>query len=154
MASFLDRIRNSIKAFGQTNTNESYNRFIYNVLGKNTVVGNINDDDFIRRGYAYNPTIYALINLISKAAITVPYTIYQKVDEQNIKEYKALTSNSLNEESLLKAKLMRKHIFKEVEHSALSKLLQRPNPTQSWSTFLEELIGFGKLTGNRYVYSI
>ena len=154
MASFLDRIRNSIKAFGQTNTNESYNRFIYNVLGKNTVVGNINDDDFIRRGYAYNPTIYSLINLISKAAITVPYTIYQKVDEQNIKEYKALTSNSLNEESLLKAKLMRKHIFKEVEHSALSKLLQRPNPTQSWSTFLEELIGFGKLTGNRYVYSI
>ena len=154
MASFLDRIRNSIKAFGQTNTNESYNRFIYNVLGKNTVVGNINDDDFIRRGYAYNPTIYSLINLISKAAITVPYTIYQKVDEQNIKEYKALTSNSLNEESLLKAKLMRKHIFKEVEHSALSKLLQRPNPTQSWSVFLEELIGFGKLTGNRYVYSI
>ena len=96
MASFLDRIRNSIKAFGQTNTNESYNRFIYNVLGKNTVVGNINDDDFIRRGYAYNPTIYSLINLISKAAITVPYTIYQKVDEQNIKEYKALTSNTLN----------------------------------------------------------
>ena len=154
MASFLDRIKNSIKAFGQTNTNESYNRFIYNVLGKNTVVGNINDDDFIRRGYAYNPTIYSLINLISKAAITVPYTIYQKVDEQNIKEYKALTSNSLNSESLLKAKLMRKHIFKEVEHSALGKLLQRPNPTQSWSTFLEELIGFGKLTGNRYVYSI
>ncbi len=154
MASFLDRIKNSIKAFGQTNTNESYNRFIYNVLGKNTVVGNINDDDFIRRGYAYNPTIYSLINLISKAAITVPYTIYQKVDEQNIKEYKSLTSNSLNSESLLKAKLMRKHIFKEVEHSALGKLLQRPNPTQSWSTFLEELIGFGKLTGNRYVYSI
>ena len=154
MASFLDRIKNSIKAFGQTNTNESYNRFIYNVLGKNTVVGNINDDDFIRRGYAYNPTIYSLINLISKAAITVPYTIYQKIDEQNIKEYKSLTSNSLNSESLLKAKLMRKHIFKEVEHSALGKLLQRPNPTQSWSTFLEELIGFGKLTGNRYVYSI
>jgi HK97 family phage portal protein len=154
MASFLDRIKNSIKAFGQTNTNESYNRFIYNVLGKNTVVGNINDDDFIKRGYAYNPTIYSLINLISKAAITVPYTIYQKVDEQNIKEYKSLTSNSLNSESLLKAKLMRKHIFKEVEHSALGKLLQRPNPTQSWSTFLEELIGFGKLTGNRYVYSI
>ena len=154
MASFLDRIKNSIKAFGQTNTNESYNRFIYNVLGKNTVVGNINDDDFIRRGYAYNPTIYSLINLISKAAITVPYKIYQKVDEQNIKEYKSLTSNSLNSESLLKAKLMRKHIFKEVEHSALGKLLQRPNPTQSWSTFLEELIGFGKLTGNRYVYSI
>ena len=43
---------------------------------------------------------------------------------------------------------MRKHIFKEVEHSALGKLLQRPNPTQSWSTFLEELIGFGKLTCN------
>ena len=154
MASFLERITNSIKAFSQTNTNESYNKFIYNILGNSTISNNTNDDDYIKRGYAFNPTIYSLINLISKAAITVPYTIYEKIDEQNIKEYKSLTSNSLNSESLLKAKIMRKHIFKEVEHSALGKLLQRPNPQQSWSTFLEELIGFGKLTGNRYIYSI
>ena len=45
-------------------------------------------------------------------------------------------------------------LLEQVEHSALGKLLERPNPAQSWAVFLEELIGFGKLTGNRYVYGI
>ena len=154
MASFLQRIRNGLKAFNTQQTNESYNRFIYNVMGNNTISNNQYSDDYIDKGYGYNPTIYSLIQLISKSAVTVPYKIYKTVDESSVKEYKALTENGLNEDSVFKAKLMRKHIFEEVEHSAVGKLLERPNPAQSWSVFLEELIGFGKLTGNRYVYGI
>ena len=154
MASFLQRIRNGLKAFNTQQTNESYNRFIYNVMGNNTISNNQYSDDYIDKGYGYNPTIYSLIQLISKSAVTVPYKIYKTVDESSVKEYKALTENGLNEDSVFKAKLMRKHIFEEVEHSAVGKLLERPNPAQSWSVFLEELIGFGKLTGNRYIYGI
>ena len=154
MANFLQRLRNGLKAFNQQSTNESYNRFIYNFLGNNTISNNEYNDDYIEKGYAYNPTIYSLIQLISKSAITVPYNIYRKVDEGAMKEYKALTSNNLNEESVLKAKLLRKHTLEIVEHTALSKLLERPNPAQSWAVFLEEMIGFGKLTGNRFVYGI
>lgn len=154
MANFLQRLKNGLKAFNQQSTNESYNRFIYNFLGNNTISNNEYNDDYIEKGYAYNPTIYSLIQLISKSAITVPYNIYRKVDEGAMKEYKALTSNNLNEESVLKAKLLRKHTLEIVEHTALSKLLERPNPAQSWAVFLEEMIGFGKLTGNRYVYGI
>jgi len=154
MASFLQRLRNGIKAFNTQQTNESYNRFIYNVMGNNTISNNQYSDDYIDKGYGYNPTIYSLIQLIAKSAVTVPYKIFKKVDNTNMKEYKSLTANGLNEDSVFKAKLMRKHIFEEVEHSALGKLLERPNPAQSWSVFLEEMIGFGKLTGNRYVYGI
>ena len=154
MASFLERIRNSIKAFGNQQTNEQYNRFIYDVLGKNQITNSQYNDDFIDKGYKFNPTIYSLIQLISKSAITVPYKIYQKLDESAVKEYKGLLSNGLNEDSVFKSKLMRKHIFEEVEHSALGKLLERPNPAQSFSVFLQELISFGKLTGNRFVYGI
>lgn len=154
MASFLQRIRNSIKAFGNQQTNEQYNRFIYDVLGKNQITNSQYNDDFIDKGYKFNPTIYSLIQLISKSAITVPYKIYQKLDESAVKEYKGLLSNGLNEDSVFKSKLMRKHIFEEVEHSALGKLLERPNPAQSFSVFLQELISFGKLTGNRFVYGI
>jgi HK97 family phage portal protein len=154
MASFLQRLRSGLKAFNSQQTNESYNRFIYNFLGNNTISNNEYNDDYIEKGYAYNPTIYSLIQLISKSAVTVPYSIYKKVDDGAMKEYKALTSNNLNEESVLKAKLLRKHTLEEVEHSALGKLLERPNPAQSWAVFLEEMIGFGKLTGNRYVYGI
>ena len=154
MASFLQRLRNGLKAFNSQGTNESYNRFIYNHIGNSSISNNEYNDDYIEKGYAYNPTIYSLIQLISKSAITVPYNIYKKVDEGAMKEYKSLTSDTLNEESLLKAKLLRKHTLEEVEHSALGKLLERPNPAQSWAVFLEEMVGFGKLTGNRYVYGI
>ena len=154
MASFLQRIRNGLKAFGNQQTNEQYNRFIYNVLGNNKITNSQYNDDFIDKGYKYNPTIYSLIQLISKSAITVPFKIYQKLDESAVKEYKGLLSNGLNEESVFKSKLMRKHIFEEVEHSALGKLLERPNPAQSFSVFLQELISFGKLTGNRFIYGI
>tara|TARA_B100000519_G_scaffold192314_1_gene193611 strand:+ start:1914 stop:4166 length:2253 start_codon:yes stop_codon:yes gene_type:complete len=154
MANFLQRIRDGLKAFNGQQTNESYNRFIYDVLGNNTISNNQHNEDYIDKGYKFNPTIYSLIQLISKSAITVPYKIFEKVDPTNIKEYKSLTANGLNEDSVFKAKMMRKHIFEEVEHSALGKLLERPNPAQSWSVFLQELISFGKLTGNRYVYGI
>tara|TARA_R100000963_G_C4644919_1_gene108951 strand:- start:2726 stop:4483 length:1758 start_codon:yes stop_codon:yes gene_type:complete len=154
MASFLDRIKNSIKAFNTQQTNESYNRFIYNTIGDTTISNNQNDDQYINKGYAYNPTVYSLINLIAKSAVTVPYKIFRKIDETSVKEYKSLTSNGLNESSVFKAKLLQKHAFEEVSHTALGKLLDRPNPAQSWAVFLEELIGFGKLTGNRYVYGI
>ena len=154
MASFLDRIKNSIKAFNTQQTNESYNRFIYNTIGDTTISNNQNDDQYINKGYAYNPTIYSLINLISKSAVTVPYKIFRKIDDSAVKEYKSLTSNGVNEQSIFKAKLLQKHAFEEVDHTAISKLLNRPNPAQSWAVFLEELSGFGKLTGNRYVYGI
>ena len=154
MASFLQRIRNGLKAFGNQQTNEQYNRFIYNVLGNNKITNSQYNDEFIDKGYKFNPTIYSLIQLISKSAITVPYKIFKKVDASAIKEYKALTSNGLNEDSVFRAKLMRKHILEEVEHTALSKLLERPNPAQSFSVFLQELISFGKLTGNRFIYGI
>ena len=154
MANFLQRIRDGLKAFNGQQTNESYNRFIYDVLGNNTISNNQHNEDYIDKGYKFNPTIYSLIQLISKSAITVPYKIFEKVDPTNIKEYKSLTANGLNEDSVFKAKMMRKHIFEEVEHSALGKLLERPNPAQSFSVFLQELISFGKLTGNRYVYGI
>ena len=103
MASFLQRIRNGLKAFGNQQTNEQYNRFIYNVLGNNKITNSQYNDDFIDKGYKYNPTIYSLIQLISKSAITVPYKIFKKVDASAIKEYKGLLSNGLNEESVFKS---------------------------------------------------
>ena len=108
MASFLDRVRNSIKAFNLEGTDESYNKFIYNFLGNTTISNNTSDDDFIKKGYAYNPTIYSIINLISKSAVTVPFQIYNKLDQGALKEYKALTGNGLNTESIIKSKLIRK----------------------------------------------
>jgi HK97 family phage portal protein len=42
----------------------------------------------------------------------------------------------------------------ELEHTNIHELLERPNPMQSYGSFIQELIAFGKLTGNRYIYGI
>jgi HK97 family phage portal protein len=153
MATFFDRLRSLITSKSQ-NTNEQYNRAIYNWLG-NTIVWNTeNDETYINDGYRKNATVYSIINLITKAASTIPFHIYEKVNDNNYKRYKAMTSGIADPNVMLKAQLLKKHALVELEHTELHKLLERPNPAQSYATWISELIAFGKLTGNRYIYGI
>ena len=153
MPTFYQRIQQAFKAFNQ-NTNADYNRFIYNFIGNSNIPNNENDDNYIRKGYQKNPTIYSIINLITKCAVSIPYIIYEKRNENALKQYKALTSGTVDSDSLIKANIIKKHALVEAEHTALHDLLERPNPAQSYATWMTEVIAFGKLTGNRYIYGI
>ena len=53
-----------------------------------------------------------------------------------------------------KANYLKKKALVELHNTDLHKLLERPNPAQSYASWLTELIAFGKLTGNRYIYGI
>ena len=72
MASFLDRFKSIINKSSQL-TNINYNKAIYNWLGESIVWNPENDDSFITEGYRKNATVYSLINLITKAATTIPF---------------------------------------------------------------------------------
>jgi len=153
MPSFYQRIQSALKAFSQ-DTNPEYNKVVYSYMGNGTISNNENDDNYIRKGYQKNPTIYSLINLITKTAVAIPYIIYEKKDEDALKRYKSLTSGTVNNDSLMKANIIRKHALIETQHTPLHDLLDRPNPAQSYATFMSEVIAFGKLTGNRFIYGI
>ena len=153
MASVLDRFRNLITKNAQQTAAE-YNKAIYQFLGESIVWNPENDDTYIRDGYRRNATIYSLVNLITNAATTIPFQIYEKVNENEVKRYKSLTSGSVDAQSLLKANLIRKNAMVELEGTELHQLLERPNAAQSYSSWISELIAFGKLTGNRYIYGI
>lgn len=153
MASVLDRFRNLITKNAQQTAAE-YNKAIYQFLGESIVWNPENDDTYIRDGYRRNATIYSLVNLITNAATTIPFQIYEKVNENEVKRYKSLTSGSVDAQSLLKANLIRKNAMVELEGTELHQLLERPNSAQSYSSWISELIAFGKLTGNRYIYGI
>ena len=56
--------------------------------------------------------------------------------------------------SIRKAAMLQKTALIELQDTELHKLLDRPNPAQSYSSWLTEIIAFGKLTGNRYIYGI
>lgn len=153
MATFFDKFKSLINTKSQ-NTSEQYNRAIYNWLG-NTIVWNTeNDETYINDGYRKNATIYSIINLITKAASTIPYHIYEKVNDGDYKRYKALSSGIGDPNVMIKAQMLKKHALVELEHTDLHKLLERPNPAQSYSSWITEMIAFGKLTGNRYIYGI
>ena len=151
MASFFDRFNFSKK---NQNTNEQYNRAIYNWLGNSVLWNTENDDSYITQGYQKNATIYSLINLITKAATTIPFQVYEKTNENDYKRYKALTSGMMDAASIQKASLLQKNALIELQDTELHKILERPNPAQSYNAWLTELIAFGKLTGNRYIYGI
>ncbi|QDP63491.1 MAG: putative portal protein [Prokaryotic dsDNA virus sp.] len=153
MASFFDRLRYLITNKSQQ-TNEQYNRAIYNYLGNSILWNPDNDNTYIDEGYRKNATVYSLINIITKAASTIPYHVYRKVNESKYKSYKALSSGIADSSVMYKANLLKSHALEELEHTELHKLMERPNPSQSYASFISELIAFGKLTGNRYVYGL
>jgi len=153
MATFFDRLRSIITSKSQ-NTSEQYNRAIYNWLGNTIVWNSENDETYINDGYRKNATIYSIVNIITKAASTIPYHIYRKVNDNSYKRYKAMSSGIADPNVMLKSNMLKKHALVELEHTDLHKLLERPNPAQSYATWITEMIAFGKLTGNRYIYGI
>ena len=53
-----------------------------------------------------------------------------------------------------KAELLKNRSLVELDSTPLHELLDRPNPAQSYASFMTELIAIGKLTVNRYIYGI
>jgi HK97 family phage portal protein len=153
MASFFDRFKNLIVKNTQQTAKE-YNQAIYNFLGSSVIWNPENDDNYINEGYRKNATVYSIINLISKAASNVPFHVYEKVSDNQLKRYKAMTSGSFDSTIMHKANLIKKDALVELEHTELDELLERPNPAQSYASWISEIVAFGKLTGNRYIYGI
>jgi len=153
MASWFDRFRNLITKNSQQTAKE-YNQAIYNWLGESILWNPENDDTYINEGYRKNATVFSIINIITKAASTIPIHVYEKVNDNDLKRYKAMTSGTFDSTVLFKAQRLKKHALLELEHTELDSLLERPNPAQSYASFISEVVAFGKLTGNRYIYGI
>jgi len=153
MASLLDRFKNIVSK-SASKTHIDFNKAIYNYLGDSLVWNPENDDTYIDKGYRYNATIYSIVNLITKAATNIPFQVYEIQKQNDLKRYKALTSGEFNGNTVLQAKMLQKKALVELEGTELHQLLDRPNPAQSYSSWIQEIIAFGKLTGNRYIYGI
>ena len=96
MASFVDKLKSVISKKNSQKTALNYNKAIYNYLGESIVWNNENDDAYISQGYQKNSTVYSLINLITKAATTIPFQVYEIKDKNNYKRFKALTSGTID----------------------------------------------------------
>ena len=80
MASILDRFKNILSKNAQQSAVE-YNRALYNYLGQSIIWNPESDDTYISQGYQKNSTIYSIVNIITKAASTIPIMVYEKTNE-------------------------------------------------------------------------
>lgn len=112
--------------FGDAKQLENYlNRIIYSFIAKGNPVNlPANSETFVNQGYAGNVNIYPIIRKIVQPAIGVKW---------KVKDY---TTDE------------------EVEDTDLNLLLKNPNPRQSFNEFIDELITWRLVTGNRYIYWI
>ncbi|GMO56300.1 MAG: phage portal protein [Rickettsiales bacterium] len=80
-----------------------------------------NYDAFCRNGYAKNVIVARCINLIAKNAGSIPFAVYDKRTNRTLEEH------------------------------YLTKLLKKPNPTQSGIEFFENLYAYKLIAGNSYI---
>ena len=104
-----------------------------------------------RFGYANNPDVYSVVNLVVKACLTVPETLYIATKD---------TANAKAKQALCAARGIHAPLtvftkdLKEVTDGKLYNLLSSPNPTQSGSELKEFTLFFHAITGNAYEYGI
>lgn len=106
-------------------------------------------EQYIKNGYEGNPAVYSIVNIISRSASVVPWCVYEIVDEDGLQKYKRVKSNNIFKKGVMKTKAL-----EEVSGTDLGRVIERPNPEQGQSEFIENMIGFLLITGDSYVHGV
>ena len=114
-----------------------------------------NHREQIQKGYLYNPDVYSIVNLITNAAHGVKWVLHEVKDVQKADRYMRLPTEA-KQYQLEKVWRLKEQSFEEVhdESNHLYRLLQRPNPMQGWSEFIQKMLGFKLVTGNAYIHGV
>lgn len=133
------------------------NRAFYQTYVNNNIITWYNGweaKDYIEKGYQSNLMIYAIIRKICDKINEADLYVYrEKPDRKGRLKYKGLKySGDATNHSIAGA--IR---YKELEYddsSGLAKLINKPNPNQSWKELQNEAAGFYKLNGEIFFYGV
>jgi HK97 family phage portal protein len=134
-----------------TNLNNPFADFGGLVSGR-TLYPDLNYAKFVQ-DYDNNSEVYSIVKRISKTISTVPFYVYSVKDSKQLNKYKSMMQNATSGSDVAKAELTRIKALDEIADSPLNKLLETPNPYQSFSELLENMIGYKLITGNSYVWA-
>lgn len=119
-------------------------------VGIGTSIADISKTNAIREGWNKNATVYSIIRKIARTCAMAPWGVYQVVDDQAYKRYKAMSSQQTSGEHLHMA---RTKALKPVEGHRLNNIYANPNPIQSGNEYTEALITYKLLTGDAYEWA-
>lgn len=138
------------KAIG-TSANNALLRYVGNSV---TFLDN-RTEEYIEKGYLYNSYVYSVINLITKAAVRVPWVLYEVKDEKALRRYKSYQPRDVTREHS-QALHYRSKALEEItdDFHQIYQTWDRPNTLQGQAEFLEQVLGFKLLAGNSYVHGV
>ena len=110
-------------------------------------------EEFVRTGYMGNPVVYSVINIITRALSAVPFNVYVVKDGKRKTYYKNYSGRKRAADPV-RAMNLKKQTLELAEQSDLQGVLERPNPLQGQSEFIENLQGFKEVTGNTYIHGV
>jgi len=99
------------------------------------------------------PDVFICINKINQKLAMCPPVLYEVASEDvaQIRKYKNLIS-SPDIKAQYQAKLIEIKSLKKVYEPTISKMLNKPNPYETWSDWVKNWAGFKLITGNTYTY--
>ncbi len=131
------------------NFNKLYDQLL-RYLGKGQLIWNKNDLKYIvESGYLFNPDLYSLINKIIQAASMCQLKLYEIKDEKFFKQYKNVKSFAPDNIQELQHKA-----FEPIEQPEIFKLFEQPNKYNTYTLFIQNLLGYYCLLGNSYLNKI
>lgn len=133
------------------NINKPFSDFGGMLVGR-TLYPELDQQKFVL-DYQNNSEVYAVIKRISKTISTVPFYVYKIKSKKDLNRYKSLLNNASSTVDIAKAELVRIKAVDEIADSPLNKLLEMPNPYQSFSEFIENVVGYKLITGNSYIWA-
>lgn len=126
-----------------------YNENIFRWVFEGQVIIDEESFDYAEDGFAAIGAVYECVSLIINKVIACPRIVYRVKDQ---KEYKKYLNLSKSPETLPQALIVKLKALEEVNHPALDKLLNQPNPKQNGDEFLSLLTALYLLRGNGFIY--
>lgn len=128
--------------------------FAYQLLNGRIVGYSDKKITYVDKGYMMNDNVYSVINVILDKVRIPEWSTYKVVDEQALKQYKALTMRKdLYGRDYTKALDLRLKALEPVEDPKLKELLDWPNEDECWNDFFTNGVGFKMLTGDKFVHA-
>ena len=136
-------------------TNEDW-LLLSNMLYKNINRGQainsfINKTDYIEKGYVRNAAVYSVISTRANAAKGIPWLVYKVKSGSKLKQYKGISNKAAD---LHRTLTLKASALEEVSDTVVNRLLEKPNPCQSFSEIIESMFVYRDTTGDAYLAQV
>lgn len=136
--------------------NNILSQIAYQYFTNNDIVwyDNAQAEVFVNRGYRGNANVYAIVRKIGDKNKIAPLLVYTEKSGKNLTTKYKKFKYSGNSDTHTQSIAMRSKALEFAEDTDLGKLLQNPNPHQTWSEFMDDVSGFYNTCGEAFIYGV